>query len=45
MNYKIFEKKDEIFFKYSPKKLSKKVFNKKTIKENPFGVLKNLNLN
>ena len=44
MNYKIFEKKDEIFFKYSPKKLSKKVFNKKTIKENPFGVLKNLNL-
>ena len=44
MNYKIFEKKDEIFFKYSPKKLNKKVFNKKTIKENPFGVLKNLNL-
>ena len=44
MNYKIFEKKDEIFFKYSPKKLNKRVFNKKTIKENPFGVLKNLNL-
>ena len=45
MNYKIFEKKDEVFFKYSPKKLNKKVINKKTIKENPFGILKNLNLN
>ena len=45
MNYKIFEKKDEIFFKYSPKKFNKKTINKKTIKENPFGILKNLNLN
>ena len=45
MNYKIFEKKDEIFFKYSPKKFNKKIINKKTIKENPFGILKNLNLN
>ncbi len=44
MNYKIFEKEDEIFFKYFPKKLNKKVFSKKTIKENPFGILKNLNL-
>ncbi len=45
MNYKIFEKKDEIFFKYFPKKLNKKAINKKTIKENPFRILKNLNLN
>ena len=45
MNYKIFEKKDEIFFKYLPKKINKRVFNKKNIKENPFRVLKNLNLN
>ena len=44
MNYKIFEKKDEIFFKYSPKRLNKRVFSKKTTKENPFGVLRNLNL-
>ncbi len=45
MNYKISEKKDEIFFKYSPKKINKKVFNKKNNKESPFGILKNLNFN
>ena len=45
MNYKIFEQKDEVFFKYSPKKLNKKIINKKTVKENPFRILKNLNLN
>jgi ATP-dependent RNA helicase SUPV3L1/SUV3 len=45
MNYKIIEKNNEIFFKYSPIKNSNKVMSKKTIKENPFGILKNLNLN
>jgi ATP-dependent RNA helicase SUPV3L1/SUV3 len=43
MNYKIMEKENEIFFKYSPKKNIKK--NKdKIVKENPFQALKNLNL-
>ncbi len=45
MSYKIIEKEKEVFFKYSPPKNVKKIFNKKITKENPFGVLKNLNLN
>jgi ATP-dependent RNA helicase SUPV3L1/SUV3 len=45
MNYKILERDNEIFFKYRPFKDNKKNLNKKIIKENPFGVLKNLNLN
>ena len=45
MGYRITEKKDEIFFKYMPKKTSSKTFNKKTSKTNPFEILKNLNLN
>jgi len=44
MNYKIFEKNDEIFFKYSPIKKFKKTVSKKILNENPFKVLKNLNL-
>ena len=44
MNYKISEKNNEVFFKYIPKK-KVKFQNKENIKENPFGVLKNLNLN
>ena len=44
MNYKIIEKDNEIFFRYYPKKSFKKS-NKKMEKENPFGVLKNLNFN
>ena len=44
MSYKILEKNNEVFFKYNPKKKVKPQ-NKKNIKENPFGVLKNLNLN
>ena len=44
MNYKIFEKNDETFFKYSPSKKFKKVTSKKVSNENPFKVLKNLNL-
>jgi len=45
MDYKIINKKDEVFFKYLPKKTNKKVFTKKVKKESPFGVLKNLNFN
>ena len=45
MNYKVTKKNDDIFFKYSPKKNFKKSFDNKIKKENPFKVLKNLNLN
>ncbi len=45
MNYKIIEKDNESFFKYLPQKSNKNFSNKKNIKENPFGILKNLNLN
>ena len=45
MNYKTFEKQNDLYFKYLP---SKKVFKKKNvnkeIKDNPFQVLKQLNL-
>ena len=44
MNYKITEKNEEVFFKYFPKKRIKKSFDKKVSKENPFRVLRNLNL-
>ena len=44
MNYKILEKNDELYFKYLPQKKTRKNFNKKNIKENPFEILKNLNL-
>jgi len=43
MNYNIFEKNNDIFFKYVPKKIKQKNFPKKSRKESPFGVLKNLN--
>ena len=45
MHYKIFEKNDETYFKYSPTKKFKKVTSKKVSNENPFKILKNLNLN
>ena len=45
MNYRVTEKKDNLFFRYVPKKKPKKNNVKKDNKENPFGVLKNLNLN
>ena len=45
MNYKIIEKNNEVFFKYLPKKSYKKNINKKNIKESPFGILKNLQIN
>ncbi len=44
MGYKIFDKEEETFFKYSPIKQFKKNPMKKVSSENPFKVLKNLNL-
>ena len=44
MHYKIIEKNEEIFFKYNPPKNNKRTFMKKLSKDNPFEVLKNLNL-
>ena len=44
MGYKITEKNDEVFFKYIPRKNFKKT-DQKVLKESPFEVLKNLNLN
>ena len=44
MNYKVIEKNEEMFLKYVPQKKFRKSFNKKNNKENPFNVLKNLNL-
>ena len=43
MNYMITEKGNDTYFKYHPKKKFRKE-NKKIIKENPFKILKNLNL-
>ena len=45
MNYKVFEKDNETYFKYHPFKKFKKVSSKKISNENPFRILKNLNLN
>ena len=45
MNYKIIEKDNDIFFRYFPKKDKKRNSIKKEQKENPFKILKNLNLN
>ena len=45
MNYKIIEKENETYFKYKPMKKRKNVNKKVITKENPFNVLKNLNLN
>jgi ATP-dependent RNA helicase SUPV3L1/SUV3 len=43
MGYKVFDREDNTFFKYSPVKKFKKNFSKKTSIENPFKILKNLN--
>ena len=44
MNYKIFDEVNDTYFKYSPIKTIKKVSSKKVSSENPFKILKNLNL-
>ena len=44
MNYKTYEKSNDLYFKYIPKKQKIKKFVKKEIvKDNPFKVLKNIN--
>ena len=45
MNYKTFEKENEFYFKYYPKKIIKKSSKRIVTSNNPFKVLKNLNLN
>ena len=45
MNYKILENKDNIYFKYMPKKIIQKTLVKKNKKESPFNILKDLQLN
>ncbi|MDC1245371.1 helicase-related protein [Pelagibacteraceae bacterium] len=45
MNYKISEKDKDIYFKYNPQKKIKKNFKKTAPLNNPFTILKNLNLN
>jgi len=45
MSYKIIEKNEDTFFKYSPVKNYKKALVKKPAKENVFGVLRNFNFN
>ncbi len=44
MNYRILDKNEETFFKYNPIKKFKKTSKKKISPENPFKILKNLNL-
>ena len=44
MGYKTYDKEQDMFFKYNPKKTFKKIQNKKVSNENPFKVLKNLKL-
>jgi ATP-dependent RNA helicase SUPV3L1/SUV3 len=44
MNYSVFNKQEETYFKYHPPKNFKKVNLKKISNENPFKILKNLNL-
>ena len=45
MGYKIKEKNNEVFFQYLPSKNKRKLINKDSVKESPFGILKTLNLN
>ena len=45
MNYITIEKDKDIYFKYSPQKPIKKTLKKTAPLNNPFNVLKNLNLN
>ena len=46
MNYKAYDKNNEIYFQYSPKKEKvKKIFKKTNASDSPFKVLKNINFN
>ena len=45
MNYKTFDRENDIFFKYAPKKQVRKNFKKIDNTNSPFKILKNLNFN
>ena len=45
MNYKTYEKENNIYFRYRPRKIIKKVFKKVEPSNNPFKVLKDINFN
>ena len=45
MNYRVVEKNNETFFKYTPPKITKKNLSRKPSKESPFKILTKLNLN
>ena len=45
MNYKTYEKDNDLYFKYNPKKKIKKNFKKIDTSNSPFKVLKNINFN
>ena len=46
MDYKTYEKNNDIYFQYSPKKEKiKKIFKKINTADSPFKVLKNINFN
>jgi ATP-dependent RNA helicase SUPV3L1/SUV3 len=45
MNYKVLEKDKDTYFTYKPQKQIKKSFKKVSNLNNPFKILKNLNLN
>jgi len=45
MNYKTYEKDNDLYFKYNPKKKIKKTFKKIDTSNSPFKVLKNINFN
>jgi ATP-dependent RNA helicase SUPV3L1/SUV3 len=44
MNYKTYEKANELYFKYNPKKIIKKTPKRIAISNSPFKILKDLNL-
>ena len=44
MGYRVFDKEEDTFFRYNPSKKIKKISKQKISSENPFKILKNLNL-
>ena len=44
MNYKTFERDNNTYFKYTPKKINKNNKSKNVNKDNPFNILNELNL-
>ena len=44
IGYRVFDKEEDTFFRYNPSKKIKKISKQKISSENPFKILKNLNL-